>query len=223
MAFPSGARTIDALLDGGYPSGLVSVIYGPAASGKTTACMLAAIAFTRAGKKVVYIDTEGGFSTERFKQLAPDYGKLLQSIIFLKIKSFDEQIRQFKQLPELAKNPRIGLIIVDTIGSHYRSARREETYRQSNNELAMQVEILQELAKREDLLVLMTNQVYADVEKVDEIVPVGGEIIRKRCGCMVELKPLSGSMRSATLVAHPQISEKKEAMFEIVQDGFLGK
>jgi DNA repair protein RadB len=223
MEFPSGTGVMDSLLGGGYPAGLVSVIYGPAASGKTTACMLAAIAFARAGKKVVYIDTEGGFSSERFKQLAPDYEKLLPSIIFLKIGSFDEQIRQFKQLPELAKNSRIGLIIVDTIGSHYRSARREETYRQSNNELAMQLEILQELAKREGLLVLVANQVYADVEKVDEIVPVGGDIIRKRCGCMIELKPLSGSMRVSTLIAHPKIPEKKERVFEIVQDGFLGK
>jgi DNA repair protein RadB len=220
MAFPSGAEVIDSLLGGGYPAGVLTSIYGPAASGKTTACMLAAIEFARKGRKVVYVDTEGGFSTERFKQLAPDYEKLLQSIIFLKIKSFEEQIRQFQMLPELAKNPRIGLVIVDTIGSHYRNARREETYRQNNSELAVQVETLQELAKKEGLLVLMTNQVYADVEKIDEVVPVGGEIIKRRCGCMIELKAVHGSTRVARLMCHPTISEKKECVFEIVQEGF---
>lgn len=225
MAFPTGTSVLDSLLGDGYPSGILTSIYGPAASGKTTACMLAAIDFARKGRKVVYVDTEGGFSTERFKQLAADYEKLLPNIIFLKINSFDEQIRQFKLLPELAKNRKIGLVVVDTIGSHYRNARREETYRQNNNELAMQVEILQALAKERalDLLVLMTNQVYADVEKIDEVVPVGGEIIRKRCGCMLELRAIHGSMRVARLMCHPTVSERREIVFEIVQDGFSEK
>lgn len=220
MRFPSGSQVIDSLLMGGYEPGIITSIYGPAASGKTTACMLAAIECVRAGKKVVYVDTEGGFSTERFKQLAPDYEKVLQNIIFLKIKSFEEQIRQFKLLAELAKSPRMGLVVVDTIGSHYRTARREESYKSYNNELAMQVEILQDLSKKEGLLVLMANQVYADVEKIDEVVPVGGEIIRKRSSCMIELKALHGSVRLARLVCHPTIKEDREAVFEITQEGF---
>lgn len=225
MVFSCGSDVMDLLLEGGYPSGVITSIYGPAASGKTTACMLAAIEFARKGRKVVYIDTEGGFSTERFKQLAPDYEKLLSQIIFLKVSNFEEQIRQFRLLSELATSPKIGLLVVDTIGSHYRNARREETYRQNNNELAMQVEILQELAKKraDDLLVLMTNQVYADVEKIDEVVPVGGEIIKRRCGCMIELKAVHGSTRVARLMSHPSISEKKEAVLEIVQQGFTRK
>jgi DNA repair protein RadB len=223
MKSPSGTEVIDALLEGGYPCGQITSIYGPAASGKTTACMLAAIACAKRGKKVVYVDTEGGFSTERFKQLCPDYEKVLPSITILKTTSFEEQIRQFKMLPELAKNPRIGLIVVDTIGSHYRRARVEDNYRHFNNELALQVEILQDLAKRDDLIVLMANQVYADVEKIDEIVPVGGEIMRRRCGCMIEFKLLRGSSRHAALVCHPDIKERREAVFEIVQNGFLRK
>jgi len=225
MRFPSGCQVLDFLLEGGYEAGVITTIYGPAASGKTTACMFAAIEFARKGRKVIYVDTEGGFSTERFRQLAPDYETLLSNIIFLKIGSFEEQTRQFGLLPEFAKNQKIGLVIVDTIGSHYRNARREETYRQSNNELAMQVEILQKLAKERagDLLVLMTNQVYADVEKIDEVVPVGGDIIRKRCGCMIELKAVHGSMRVARLMSHPTISEKREVVFEIVQEGFVNR
>jgi DNA repair protein RadB len=220
MKFSAGCEVMDSLLEGGYPKGVVTTIYGPAASGKTTACMLAAIRVVRDGKKVLYVETEGGFSAERFKQLAPDYEKLLPKIIFLRIKSFEDQIRQMRMLPELAKNPAIGLVIVDTIGSHYRSARREENYRQSNNELAMQIDVLSDLARREGLLVLMADPVYADVEKIDEIVPVGGEIIRKRSGCMVELRILADSRRIATLMPAPGSTERKESVFEIVQEGF---
>jgi DNA repair protein RadB len=220
MANSCGTEVLDRLLDGGFPSGVINTIYGPAASGKTTACMLAAIECVRGGKKAIFLDTEGGFSTERLKQITSDYQKVLENMFFLKIGSFEDQVRKFKLLGELAKNPKIGLVVVDTIGSHYRIARREESYRSYNNELALQVEILQELAKNEGLVVLMTNQVYADVEKIDEVVPVGGEIVKKRSGCMIELKLLSGSRRYAVLMCHPKISEKREIVFEIVQEGF---
>jgi len=220
MRFSSGSEVLDSLLGGGFDTGVLNTIYGPAASGKTTACMLAAVECSKRGKKVIYLDTEGGFSTERLKQLTPDYQKVLESIFFLKIGSFEEQIKKFGLLGELAKNPKIGLIVVDTIGSHYRIARREETYRQNNNELAMQVDILNELAKNENLVVIMTDQVYADVEKIDEVVPVGGEIIKKRSGCMIELRLLNGSKRYAVLMSHPIIKERKEVVFEIVKEGF---
>jgi len=57
----SGSEIIDKLLDGGYNK-VVTTIYGPAASGKTTMAMLAAIQQAEQGKKFVFVDTENGFS-----------------------------------------------------------------------------------------------------------------------------------------------------------------
>ena len=220
MKFSTGTEVLDGLLEGGYSSGGITTIYGPAATGKTTACLLAAIACAKRGKMTVFIDTEGGFSVERLKQLTPDYENVLETIIIFRITSFEEQILKFRLLPELAANPKIGLVVVDTIGCHYRGARREEDYKPTNAELQLQVEALMALTKREELCVLMTNQVYADVEKIDEVVPVGGEIIRRRSVCLIEFKALHGSLRSATLLAHPELKEKKEQLFEIVGTGF---
>jgi len=44
----SGSEVIDKLLDGGYGK-VVTIIYGPAASGKTTLAMLAAIQQAKQG------------------------------------------------------------------------------------------------------------------------------------------------------------------------------
>ncbi len=53
----SGSEIIDKLLDGGYNK-IVTTIYGPAASGKTTLAMLAAIQQAKQGKKSVFVDTD---------------------------------------------------------------------------------------------------------------------------------------------------------------------
>src|SRR3989338_3826200 len=63
----SGSGALDKLLEGGYETDVITTIYGPAGSGKTTTCLLAAVSTATVkenkDKKVVFIDTEGGFST----------------------------------------------------------------------------------------------------------------------------------------------------------------
>ena len=70
MKIPAGSELMDSMLDGGYDSDIITTIYGPAGSGKTNLCLLAAISIARQNKKVIYIDTEGGFSVSRLDQLA---------------------------------------------------------------------------------------------------------------------------------------------------------
>ena len=60
---------LDELLDGGFENDVVTTIYGPAGSGKTNICVIAAINVAKNGGKVIFIDTEGGFSAERAKQI----------------------------------------------------------------------------------------------------------------------------------------------------------
>ena len=55
----------------------ITLIYGTAATGKTTLAMLAAIRLAREKKKTLYLDSEGGFSPERFIQLAGKDASLL--------------------------------------------------------------------------------------------------------------------------------------------------
>src|SRR3990167_2147098 len=94
----SGSKTFDSFLEGGIEQDIITTVYGPAGSGKTCFCMLASIAAVKAGKKVIYIDTEGGFSLERFKQICHDYEKVLEQIVFFKPSSFQQQKDIFVRL-----------------------------------------------------------------------------------------------------------------------------
>jgi DNA repair protein RadB len=65
----AGNYDLNVWLKGGYDSGIVTTFYGGPGSGKTNLCMIVAVSQAKKGNKVIFIDTEGGFSSERVKQL----------------------------------------------------------------------------------------------------------------------------------------------------------
>jgi DNA repair protein RadB len=114
----TGTEPLDTLLEGGFETSAITTIYGPAATGKTTICMIAAVNRARRGKKVIYVDTENRFSVERMKQIDPDYRETIKKINFLIPKTFNSQKKVFLNITRLAKDA--SLIIVDTMTSLYR-------------------------------------------------------------------------------------------------------
>ena len=100
----AGSYDLNKWLHGGYDNDIITVIYGGSGAGKTNFCLLAAVSQAKKGKKVFLIDTEGGFSSERVKQIVgePDkeeVDKVLENILLLKVTNFEEQkkIRQIKK------------------------------------------------------------------------------------------------------------------------------
>jgi DNA repair protein RadB len=75
---PSGSPEIDELLGGGFERRTLTQIYGEPGSGKSTICLIAAVAVLRSGKEVIFFDTEG-FSVERFRQIAETERKISRS------------------------------------------------------------------------------------------------------------------------------------------------
>ena len=223
---PTGSKILDAMLEGGYEKDAITTIYGPAGSGKTVLCLLAAMTMSRSGKKVIYVDTEGGFSVERLKQISgsisQDYKKILDNITFLKPTSFEEQKNSFERLKEIV-NDKIGLIIVDTIAMLYRlEMGKSEEYQDVNRELANQIAYLTEIARKKNIPILITNQVYADFEEKDKVNIVGGDILKYGSKCLIELQITPNGNRRLILRKHRNLPEKKEILFKIVEGGILG-
>lgn len=215
---PSGSDVLDGLLGGGYEKDIITAIYGPAGSGKTTTCLLCCIS-TAKNKKTIFIDTEGGFSIARLKQLTTQYKKVLEQIFLLKPTTFEEQRRVFEKLSDTLTN-KVGLIVVDTISALYRIEKtKDDDYQSVNRELGRQLSFLLEIARKKHIPVLLTNQVYADFEKKDSVKLVGGNLLNYACKCLIELKLSHDSKRSAVLRKHRSLAEK-EAFFEIVDKGF---
>jgi len=115
----TGSVVVDNLLNNGYEKNIITTIYGPAGSGKTLFCLLCSIKVAKAGKKVIFVDTEGGFSIERLKQLTADFKNVLEKIVFFRPTSFKEQKDAFEKLKDVVDN-KVGLIVVDTISMLYR-------------------------------------------------------------------------------------------------------
>ena len=99
----------------------LTTIYGVPGSGKTCLCIHAALHFLTEGKKILFIDTEKGFSLERFQQLAGEhYQTYLQSLILFLPHSFKHQHETIQQVFFLVTQGNIALVIVDTLSYYYR-------------------------------------------------------------------------------------------------------
>ena len=223
---PTGSKILDAMLDGGYEKDVITTIYGPAGSGKTVLCLLCSINIARSGKKVVYVDSEGGFSLERLKQISShisqDYKKLLDSIIFLKPASFAEQKKSFEKLKEIV-NEKVGLIVVDTIAMLYRlELGKNEDIHEVNIELGKQIAYLTEIARKKNIPVLISNQVYADFDSKEKVNIVGGDILKYGSKCLIELQITPNGNRRAILRKHRSLGEGKDILFKIVDGGVIG-
>jgi len=222
---PTGSKVLDIMLDGGYEKDVITTIYGPAGSGKTVLCLLCSINISRNEKKVVYVDCEGGFSLERLRQIAShisqDYKKLLDNIIFLRPTSFAEQKKDFEKLKDIV-NDKIGLIVVDTIAMLYRlELGRSEDVQEVNRELSKQISNLTEIARKKNIPVLITNQVYTDFDAKDKVNIVGGDILKYGSKCLMELQITPNGNRRIILRKHRSIREEKEIVFKIIEGGII--
>jgi DNA repair protein RadB len=230
----AGSYDLNKWLYGGYETDIITTIYGPAGSGKTNFCLLAAISQAKRNKKVIFIDTEGGFSVERVRQITGEnYEEILKNIVLLKVTSFDEQKKVFARLlKEIRARGKIGLIIMDGMTMLYRlelgeaiKDREEERIRDINRELAKQMKILAEIARNMGIPVLATNQVYSEFLSDEEmragkkagVRMVGGDIMKYWSKCIIELE-IEGKKRKAILRKHRSLPQK-ELIFDITNKG----
>ena len=210
---------IDKLLNGGLEHGCITNFYGPAASGKTNVAKCALVSAIDRGKKVVFVDTEGGFSAERLEQMTRSARKYTDRIILLEPKTWDEQGKTIRKLQALCKKEPIGLVIVDSVVALWRVTIDDSNYQTVNKELATQLSILSKIARENSIPILITNQVYSEPE-TGKIELSGRNIVKWWSKNLIELT-LSGrtSCRIARIVRARSIPEDKEVEFQIHDAG----
>jgi len=214
----TGAAFLDQFLQGGYDDDIVTTIYGPSGAGKTNLCLLAAVKIAESGKKVLFIDTEGGIAVERIKQISPRFEEILGRLMFINPLTFEEQKAIFDQLREMVTE-QIGLIVVDSISMLYRLelGKSEEVY-EVNSALGKQIAYLVEIARRKKIPVLITNQVYSDFDNRDQIKMVGGDLLKYGSKCLIELQKFRACW-GLTLKKHRSLPSGTELKFKIVSEG----
>jgi DNA repair protein RadB len=201
----------------------ITQIYGEAASGKTNLCLIAAARVARSGKKVIFIDTEGSFSMPRFRQVAgPDAPELLKSIIIAGPADFDEQKIAISKLDDLMTGKDVGLVVVDSLVPFYRlEMGSDEGAQAANKELSKQLSKLMKIAKKYDVPVVVTNQVYSSFSKdpgAARLASVGGDVLKYWTKVVIQLAK-SGRYRTATVIRHQHMPEGIKIRFRITEGG----
>ena len=231
----TGSFDFNKWLYGGYEKGIITMIAGSPGSGKTNMAILVSCSQAKKKNKVIYIDTEGGFSSERVKQMAGEgYEEVLGNILLMEPTDFDEQKKDFLKLLELIKKENVSLIIIDGMAMHYRlelgdaiKVKDDEKIRNVNRDLARQMKILSEISRRYNIPVIITNQVYADFLSKEDFEKgvergvnlVGGDLMKYWCKCIIETRN-QGNKKKAILQKHRSLPIK-EINFEIRNEGIF--
>jgi len=220
---PTGCASVDALLGGGLERGVVTQLYGAPASGKTNIALSAAIRTAASGATALYIDTEG-ISLDRFEALARasaddgDVEAVTSRVIISDAVDFEEQREAVRDAGDLAE--RVDLIVLDSATGFYRLERDSDDGGETLRAVAEQITHLLALARRHDIAVLTTNQVYADPESDSgRSRPLGGHTLTHWSGVVVRLERFRGGNRRATLEKHRSKAAGETARFRIVEDG----
>jgi DNA repair protein RadB len=217
----TGCAPIDELLGGGLARGAVTQLYGPPASGKTNLALSAAVEVAAAGELAVYVDTEG-LSVARFEQLAraraDDLDDLSSRIVVSEALDFEQQEEAVRDASELAE--RAALIVLDSATGFYRLERGPDDEGETLRRVGRQVTHLLGLARRHDLAVVLTNQVFADPDAdSDRARALGGHTLAHLTGTIVRLERFRGGNRRATLEKHGSLPAGGSARFRITESG----
>lgn len=205
--------SLDNLLEGGIEHGIITEIYGEGGTGKTNICIQASKSCTVEGKKVVYIDTEG-ISKERLIQIIKEK-KLLEKILFFSPFSMKEQEEMITKALKIDS----GLIILDSANLFYRLEMTDDEAKATRS-LTNQLIKLQIEARKRDIPVVITSQVYSVGEEVKPFAGRSMDHIAKTIIMLEKAGSKNGKeIRKATIVKHRSLPEGKSAIFLITQDG----
>lgn len=214
---PSGCQNLDLLLSGGFESGIITQLYGEAGTGKSNIVMQLAVQAVARGLRVIFIDTEG-FSAERFKQIAgPGAEEMAAKIMIFEPMSLEQQAIAIREASKIAGRD-LGLVILDSATSLYRVLLEAEDNRSVRRTLTVQLSELQEIARRHRIPVVITNQVYMDIEN-NSLRPIGGTGLEHICKAIIFLEKKGEGLRSARIMKHRSSPEGISADFRLTARG----
>jgi DNA repair protein RadB len=214
---PSGCQSLDLLLSGGFESGIITQLYGEAGTGKSNIVMQLAVQAVARGLRVIFIDTEG-FSAERFKQIAgPGAEDMAAKIMIFEPMSLEQQAIAIREASKIAGRD-LGLIILDSATSLYRVLLEADDNRSIRRTLTVQLSELQEIARRHRIPVVITNQVYMDIES-NSLRPIGGTGLEHICKAIIFLEKKGEGLRRARLMKHRSSPEGIAADFRLTARG----
>ncbi|HLC39449.1 MAG TPA: DNA repair and recombination protein RadA [archaeon] len=227
----TGSKNLDAIFGGGIETQAITESYGAFGSSKSQLAFQLAVNVqlpqSKGGlaRNVLFIDTENTFSPTRIVSMAKASGldpeKVLKNIYIARAYNSEHQILLLEKAQEMIEEKNIGLVIIDSLTSHFRSdfvGRGELAERQQK--LNKHLHNLQRLADAHNLAIYITNQVMADPSVLfgDPLRPIGGHVLAHQSTYRIYVRRGREGMRVAKMVDAPNLIEA-EAVFKITEDG----
>lgn len=164
----TGSTSLDSLFGGnGIVIGAITQLYGESGSGKTQLCHTLCVMLS-SDYETIYIDTEGTFLQSRVESIAKargiDSDKLLENI---KVACPDDSQEQELCIDGICVDvsqscSKVKLLIVDSMISLYRNdySQRSDLHERQQR-ISKYMHILQRIARRYKVAVIVTNQVHS--------------------------------------------------------------
>ncbi|MGC8663941.1 MAG: DNA repair and recombination protein RadB [Thermoplasmata archaeon] len=211
-----GIPSIDKMLKGGLESGSITEVYGEPGSGKTNFVLFFSVNQAKRGLKTVYIDTEK-VSPERIYKMTGGDKEIAKKIIFYYPKSFLDQEEQLRSIYNLVNMDKmIKIIIIDSFTEYYGLELNKNDLIAS---LSKQLGLLEEMAKNNNMVVIITSRVYYSFRD-DRMKDVGGYYINPAIKTIIKLVK-DNDIRTAILEKHRSIIAGKSANFIITENGLM--
>ncbi|MBE6509505.1 MAG: DNA repair and recombination protein RadB [Methanobrevibacter sp.] len=217
--------SLDVMLGGGFEKGTITQIFGPPSSGKSNLTLALTVNVAKNNKKAIYIDTEGGISIDRIKQIAgDDFSNVANNIIVFEPTTFQEQNDKLRSIEIWLRRNHddVDLLVLDSAVALYRVDDMKSA--KLNKELGKQMGLLSKIARQYDIAVIVTNQIYSaiDEEGNSDIKAVGGTILQYWSKVIIQLERGDEiNQRVATLKRHRSMPEGKQAVFTITSRGII--
>ncbi len=223
MKLATGCAPLDAMLSGGIESGTITELYGGGGTGKTNLCLQLTRNSTLEGHKVIYLDTEG-VSAERLKQLSGGRSEeVLQNTLFFRAHSFDEQEKCLNEIERLvfSTNIDLGLVVVDSMTIFYRTLLNSDENTDASSRLGRQMVKLLKIARKREVPVIITTQVYQNQSNGTEQ-PVGGHMLYHNSKTIIKVEKENGKhLRRISVIKHRSLPERVNMVCRITDKGIV--
>eukprot|EP01060_Flectonema_neradi_P018696 TRINITY_DN25599_c0_g1_i1.p1 TRINITY_DN25599_c0_g1~~TRINITY_DN25599_c0_g1_i1.p1 ORF type:complete len:297 (+),score=45.18 TRINITY_DN25599_c0_g1_i1:31-921(+) len=154
---PTGIPTLDNMIKGGLPVGVLAEVVGQPGIGKSQFLMTAAAKGTTTGN-VLYVDTEGKFSYERLSEIAGEPTD--DRVLHCYLPTLELFMSFLEELELQVEENCISLVIIDSIAAIIRV--KDLSPVQRSQLLVQLATTLKLVAARFSLVVLLSNQVTMD-------------------------------------------------------------
>jgi DNA repair protein RadB len=217
---PTGCAPLDEILGGGFRFGDLSLIYGEAATGKTTMVVSALTNHLKSDPwaKAYFVDSDQKLSTKRLSQIFGD-PQLLERVLIWRPESFSQQERLIERLPDILPNGNVPVAIDSITGPYRLTAGAPDRTFAANKELNRQLGFLSETAKTRDAAVLVTGQVHSIMDAdPPQVEPVAQRLLRYWSDAILRLEPTSIQGIRQAVIEKPG-DEPRACRFRLGENG----